>query len=90
MNKVRIEIFKAGHAVFEQNIEEGATLQDLLYKLAATHKGIVELAFDFKSQKLTGVMDIILNGTFIQLLNDLETKLSDGDVIVFVLAVAGG
>lgn len=90
MNKVRVEIFKSGRLVFERDMEEGANLKDLIYKLATTHKDFMELVFDFKSQKLTGVVGIVLNGTFIQLLNELETKLNNGDVVVFVPAIDGG
>ena len=91
-SKVRLEIepLKSGRLVLEKDIEEGATLKDLLNELATTHREVVEIAFDLQSQKLTGAMAIILNGSFIQLLNGLETKISNDDVIAFVPLLVGG
>lgn len=90
MNTVHVEIFKFGHLKLEQEVEEGATVKDLLYKLAMCHNDVIELAFDFESQKLTGMMGIVLNGTFIQLLDELNTKLTNGDSVVLLPAIDGG
>lgn len=91
-SKVRLEIefLKSGRLVLEKDIEEGTTLKDLLNEMITTHREVVEIAFDTQSQKLTGAMAIILNGSFIQLLNGLETKLSNGDAIAFVPLIIGG
>ena len=91
-SKVRLEIepLKSGRLVLEKDIEEGTTLKDLLNEMNTTHREVVEIVFDTQSQKLTGAMAIILNGSFIQLLNGLETKLSNGDAIAFVPLIIGG
>jgi len=91
-SKVRIEIesLKSGLLVSDKEIAAGATLKDLLNELVTTHREVVEIAFDTKSQELTGAMAIILNGTFIQFLDNLETKISNSDVIVFVPLLVGG
>lgn len=88
--RLEIELLKSGHLVLEKEIEEGTTLKDLLNEIVTTHREVVEIAFDTQNQKLTGAMAIILNGRFIQLLNGLETKLSNGDVIAFIPLIVGG
>lgn len=91
-NKIRLEVesFKSGRLVVEKEMAAGTTLKDFLNELATTHREVVETAFDLQSQKLTGGMAIILNGIFIQSLNGLETKISNGDDIVFVPLIVGG
>ena len=90
--KVRLEFeaIKPGRLVLEQEIGEGTTLKTLLAELAKTHRKVVGLVFDAKSQELTGVMAIVLNGNLIQAFDGLETKLKDGDVIAFVPIIDGG
>lgn len=88
--RLEIELLKSGCLVLEKEIEEGTTLKDLLNEIVTTHREVVEIAFDTQDQKLTGAMAIILNGSFIQLLNGLETKLSNGDVIAFIPLIVGG
>lgn len=88
--RLEIELLKSGHLALEKEIEEGTTLKDLLNEIATTHREVVEIAFDTQNQKLTGAIAIILNGSFIQLLNGLETKVSNGDVIDFVPLLVGG
>ena len=89
-NKVRLEIMKTERLVLEMELETGATVRDLLNEAATTHKEILEIAFDLQSQKLTGEMAVVLNGSLIQLLNALETKINDGDVVVLIPILVGG
>ncbi len=87
MCKVRVEMLRPERLVLEKEIGEGKTVKDLLNKVATTHKEFVEVAFDLQKQKLTGEMAIVLNG---QLLNALETKISNGDVVILIPILAGG
>lgn len=87
MCKVRVEMLRPERLVLEKEIGEGETVKDLLNKVATTHKEFVEVAFDLQKQKLTGEMAIVLNG---QLLNALETKISNGDVVILIPILAGG
>ncbi len=88
--QLEIELLRSGRLVLEKEIEEGTTLKNLLNEMVTTHREVVEITFDTQSQKLTGAMAIILNGTFIQLLNGLETKIYDGDAISFIPLIVGG
>jgi len=90
--KISLEIIalKLGHLILEMGIDSGSTVKDILNDLATTHREIAELAFDLQSQKLTGAMAVILNGSFIQSFKGLETRVSDGDVIVLVPLIDGG
>lgn len=92
MKKVRIEIepLKLQRLVLEKEIERGATIKDLLNELSTSHQEVIEIFFDFKSQKLTGAAAIILNGRLIQTLKGLDTHIENGDVLAIVPILVGG
>ena len=48
------------------------------------------VVFDINAQKLTGTVIIFLNGRALELINGLETQLSDGDTLTFVPIIEGG
>jgi molybdopterin converting factor small subunit len=73
--------------VLEMEVKKGLTVKDLLNHVARKHRKFVEAAFDFEKQKLTGEMAIVLNG---HLLKALETKITDGDVVMIIPILAGG
>jgi molybdopterin converting factor small subunit len=73
--------------VLEMEMKKGLTVKDLINTVARKHRKFVEAAFDFEKQKLTGDMAIVLNG---HLLEALETKITDGDVVTIVPILAGG
>ena len=85
--KVRVEILRPERLVLEMEVEEGVTVKDLLNNAATKHRKFIEAAFDLEKQKLTGDMAIVLNG---HLLNALETKISEGDVVTLIPILAGG
>ena len=85
--KVRVEMLRPERLVLEMEMKGGLTVKDLLNNVAPKHRKFVEAAFDFEKQKLTGEMAIVLNG---HLLNALETKITDGDVVVLIPILAGG
>ena len=85
--KVRVEMLQPERLVLEKEIEAGETVKDLLNEVANKNRKFVEAGFDIEQQKLTGEMAIVLNG---KLLNALETKISDGDVVILIPILAGG
>jgi len=75
---------------FEQEIEEGKTVRDLLNRLATRYQRFGQVVFDVKAQKLTERVSIFFNGRNLELVNGLATKLSDGDTLTFVAPIVGG
>ncbi len=72
------------------NYQEGISLKDLLVKLS---QELPALKKTFSDQQLNDSRSnslILVNGREISVLNGLETKLDDGDEIVFVPVVHGG
>ncbi len=101
MSKVRLEVLswlaetldieeKSGTVSLEQEIEEGKAVWDLLNRLATRYQRFGQIVFDTNAQKLTGRAVIFFNGRTLELVNGLETKLSDGDTLTFVPIIEGG
>ena len=76
--------------VLAEEIEEGETVGELLARIAATHERFGELALDPETGGLSGHVSLTFNGRLLELLDGLQTKMSDGDTIVLVPAFAGG
>ena len=87
------EFFDAKEAksiILEEKIEEGATVGDIIKKLAAEHQTFGAAVFDAKTQKMSGYVIIVLNDRLVESLNGLDTFVKDGDVIKLFPVIAGG
>ena len=72
------------------NFKEGISIKELVTKIS---QEMPELKRTFSDQQLNDSRSnslILINGREISVLNGLETKLKDGDEIVFVPVVHGG
>ena len=100
MGRIRLEILPwvsdvldgqgAGHLVLEETIEEGATIGDLIRKLASEHQAFGDIIFDTKTDKLSGYVMIVLNDRIVEALKGLDTNIKDGDIIRLLPVIAGG
>jgi molybdopterin converting factor small subunit len=79
-----------GTSIREQEIEEGQTTRQLLIQLANQNPRFRQSVFDIKIQKLNEQVFILYNGRLLELAEGLETRLKDGDSLVFVPAIQGG
>jgi MoaD family protein len=80
----------SGKTQFTTNFQEEISIRGLLEKIS---QEIPELKRTFFDQELNDSRSnslILVNGREISVLNGFETKLSDGDEIVFVPVVHGG
>ncbi len=80
----------SGKTQFTTNFQEDISIRGLLEKIS---QEIPELKRTFCDQELNDSRSnslILVNGREISVLNGFETKLSDGDEIVFVPVVHGG
>jgi molybdopterin converting factor small subunit len=92
VNRIQIEIepYRMRRLVLHQEMQDGATLKDLLRELMPTYKEAIEIAFDSKEQKLTGAVAVTVNGRLIQALGGIDTRIRDGDVIALIPILADG
>lgn len=81
---------KPGPLNMEVPIEEGESLRSLLNRLAGQVEHFAEAIFDPQTQSLSSEATIVLNDHVRNLPQGLETKLKDGDRILFLPILAGG
>jgi len=68
---------------------EGNTVQKVLENLNESHDGIMEKICD-ENGNLRGFVNLYLNDREIRSLENLDTKVRDGDKISIIPAIAGG
>jgi molybdopterin synthase sulfur carrier subunit len=72
------------------NIDKEMTLKELLAKISQETPALEKSFGDQQTGDSASNALILINGKEISVLNGLETKLADGDEIVFVPVVHGG
>ncbi|MCL5949898.1 MAG: MoaD/ThiS family protein [Candidatus Bathyarchaeota archaeon] len=80
----------SGKTQFNVSFQEGISIKQLVDKIS---QKLPELKRTFSDQELNDSRSnslILVNGREISVLNGYETKLNDGDEIVFVPVVHGG
>ncbi|NOY53806.1 MAG: MoaD/ThiS family protein [Deltaproteobacteria bacterium] len=68
---------------------EGETVREIISNMEKQYSGIQERICD-ENEKLRRFVNVYLNDEDIRFLNDLETKIKDGDALSIVPAIAGG
>jgi molybdopterin synthase sulfur carrier subunit len=72
------------------NFQEGMSLKELVTKISQQMPKLEKTFSDHQLNDSRSNALILVNGREISVLNGLETKLNDGDEIVFVPVVHGG
>jgi len=72
------------------SFQEGMLLKDLVTKISQETPQLEKTLDDGKLDDSRSNALILINGREISVLNGLETKLNDGDEIVFIPVVHGG
>lgn len=86
-----ISIKDTGGSVYhEEEVNEGQTVRDLFLHLANQHPRFEQLVFDKKTQKINEKVFIFYNGKLLELAEGLETRLKEGDSLVFIPVIQGG
>lgn len=76
--------------VFDKDIEEGATIGDLLAEFAATYTDFRQVVFDPDVGRVSDQVLIFVNDSLLQFPDMTEAELSDGDRIILLPVYAGG
>ncbi len=100
MTEVRLEILPsfvglfgsrgAGRLTLKKETGEGATVGDLLRKLATEYKAFGEIVFLPGTYELSGYVNIVLNERLLQFPEGLSTTLNEGDAILILPVIEGG
>jgi molybdopterin converting factor small subunit len=82
---------KVGKKEEEHEIREGASLVDLLNKLAETHgKGLSGFFNVDKESQLDPTFIVTVNGALRDPFHETDVKLKNGDAIVLMTLISGG
>jgi len=73
----------------EEVVASGATVGDVLADLDARHAGLRERLLDEKG-RLRRFVNLYVNDEDVRFLKDLDTRLSGGEILTVVPAIAGG
>ncbi len=79
----------SGKTQLTVDFQEGMALKDLITKISQEMPQLDKTLSDQLSDSRSNAL-VLINGREISVLNGLETKLNDGDEIVFVPVVHGG
>ncbi|WP_174590307.1 ubiquitin-like small modifier protein 1 [Methanocella conradii] len=90
---IKVKSFASLRNVMDKEIDveiaEGADVSRLLELLCRRYEGLHEQLFDRKGS-LNDYVNILKNGRNVYFLDDLATRLDDGDVITIFPPIAGG
>jgi len=100
MTEVRLEILPslvnmfdskgADRLTLKKEMGEGATVGDLLKKLAAEYQAFGKVVFLPGTHELSGYVNIVLNGRLLHFPEELGTILNEGNTIFILPVVEGG
>ncbi len=100
MARVEIKVWASLSHLFAQEqitprmlaveIEDGATLEALLRKLARDYPRFGEIMFEAATGEPSDQVAVIVNGRLPDLLDGFQTRLHDNDQVSLVQAYAGG
>ena len=79
----------SGKTQLTVNFQEGMSIQDLVTKISQEMPQLDKTFSDQLNDSRSNAL-VLINGREISVLNGLETKLNDGDEIVFIPVVHGG
>lgn len=71
--------------------DEDAIVEKLLKKLAKRHgKSFTDYVYDSRTGEVRGFIQLLVNGRSTSTLEELNTKLKNGDVVAIIPPVGGG
>jgi MoaD family protein len=79
----------SGKTQLTVNFQEGMSLKDLITKISREMPQLDKTFSDQLNDSRSNAL-VLINGREISVLNGLETKLNEGDEIVFIPVVHGG
>jgi len=85
----RLGFDQPGPVIIEESVQEGESLRFLLTRLAGRFRHFSEALFNPHTQSLSSEVSLMINN-HIDLSQGLDTKLKDGDRILFLPILAGG
>ncbi|MFC2022118.1 MoaD/ThiS family protein [Chloroflexota bacterium] len=100
MNKIRTKIpphlarmlsaQSSGWLIIDNEVEEGATIGDLLVDLASNYTGFRKGIFNPDAGEVSEQVMVILNDSLLQGQDVVKTRLNDGDSVSLLTVYSGG
>ena len=85
------EIIKTKEETLEFSDNEKVTIDKVLAALSQKHgEDFADYVYDAKTHCVRGFLQFLVNGTSASTLDELQTELSDGDVLAILPPVGGG
>jgi molybdopterin converting factor small subunit len=85
----RLGFDQPGPVVLEEPLEDGDSLRHLLTRLSGRFAHFSENLFDPENQSLSSEVTLVFNN-HVDLPQGMDTKLRDGDQVLFLPILAGG
>ena len=79
-----------GRVVLEKEVDEGATIRDLLEEIISDNQEVRKVLFEADTGRLAGYIALVLNGRFVELSGGLDTELKPGDTLRLMPGFSGG
>lgn len=76
--------------MIEKEIEEGATIRDVLVDVAPRYENFHDMVFNPNTGEFSSQVMIVLNDSLLRVSDVAEARLYNGDTIVLTFAFSGG
>ncbi|MCL5960612.1 MAG: MoaD/ThiS family protein [Chloroflexi bacterium] len=81
---------RSGRAQWRMEIRPQESVRGLLVRLHESHPRLAQAVYSLDEDRVTGLVNLLLNDRALELAGGLDAQLHDGDRVVLVPAYAGG
>ena len=78
------------HLLLEECLKDDGLFSDLVKQIVAKHPGVGQAILNPKSQQILELIVVFINNRQLRLPSGWDTKLENGDRVIFLMALPGG
>jgi len=100
VKKVQVDVFPlltgglgcddSEHLLLEECLEDDELFSDLVKQVVAEHPALGQAILNPESQQILEIIVVFINNRQLRLPSGLDTRLEDGDRVIFLMALPGG
>ena len=100
MKKVQVDVFplltgglgcdNSEHLLLEECLEDDGLFSDLVSQIVAKNPALRQAILNPESQQILDIIVVFINNQQLHLPGGRDTKLEDGDRVIFLMALPGG